>query len=201
MPCQEKLPLHLLLCWTCHLGNIPCSAHHVQTHSSGNFRSRTHLLSICFIHLQPGTCRAIKCMCKHCVCVCVCVSVWNRWNWIILFDSSLWFISRVKVFGAVLIHSFGLFCKVRSLYLFGTVHLFQSTCSHSWLCELFCDQQILHKGESILRDPKHALYVEFKYLPHGHQFRSLAHKANRRGDLFPLQFISSTGHDQPSELC
>ena len=40
---------------------------------------------------------------------------------------------------------------------------------------LFCDHQILHKVESILRDPGHALYGEFQHLPHGCQFRSLGH--------------------------
>ena len=69
------------------------------------------------------------------------------------------------------------------------------------LLSLFNEQQIWHKVQPILRDPEHALYGEFQHLPHGHQFRSLAHKTNGRGNsLFsPLQFHSSR-HNQPSEL-
>ena len=44
---------------------------------------------------------------------------------------------------------------------------------------LFCDQQILHRVRSVLKDPEHAL---FQRLPHGRQFRPLAHRTNRRGN-------------------
>ena len=49
---------------------------------------------------------------------------------------------------------------------------------------LFCDQQIWHKVDSVLRDPERALYGELERLPHGRRYRSLAHKTNRRGNSF-----------------
>ena len=73
-------------------------------------------------------------------------------------------------------------------------------CDQVRTLSLFNEQQIWHKVQPILRDPEHALYGEFQHLPHGHQFRSLAHKTNGRGNSFsPLQFHSSR-HNQPSEL-
>ena len=49
---------------------------------------------------------------------------------------------------------------------------------------LFCDHQMLHKVKSILNDLEHTLSEEFELLPHGHCFRSLVCKTNRRSNSF-----------------
>ena len=43
---------------------------------------------------------------------------------------------------------------------------------------LFCDHQVLHKVQSILKCPEHALYGELKRLPHGRRFKKLACKTS-----------------------
>ena len=74
-------------------------------------------------------------------------------------------------------------------------------CDQVRTLSLFCDQQILHKVESILRDTEHAQYGEFDHLG-----TSSGHWRTKPTEeetiLFPLalQFDSSTGHDQPSQL-
>ena len=57
-------------------------------------------------------------------------------------------------------------------------------CDQVRTLSLFCDQQILHYMESILKDPEHALFGELERLPHGPRFISLAHNTNSRGSSF-----------------
>ena len=70
-------------------------------------------------------------------------------------------------------------------------------CNQVRTLPVFCDQQILHKVESTLRETEHALYGEFDHLgtSSGHWHTK---PTEEETILFPLQFESSTGHDQPS---
>ena len=60
----------------------------------------------------------------------------------------------------------------------------QVFCIHAYSLQWPAIQQILLKIHFVIKDPNHALYGEFKRLPHGRRFRSLVCKTNRRGNSF-----------------